>query len=950
MTRICYIILAVFFFVGASAQKRYVQYFPDGEGWTCVNGKNCFTRALYGGPSEFRIESSDRPVFATYKKGACHSIVFHLDSTSYCKSTYLPGRRDYILKDNQWAGAEIQLSVLAFADEEGGVWRFVSDGFSSPQNIIARISDIKRTKLHRNGDMGVDAPDAFCPSDNNVYEVKASLKDTLYFVFENQKMRLAGKREGRVRYARAEAYRQSVSGRISFHTPDPYINNLGGALCIAADGDWDGDTWLHGCIGWRIPLAGWRAGYVADLLGWDSRAVNHFNAYAQSQLTDVPCIENRASQDSAQNLARSVQCLGTPMYSNGYICRYPHHADKTNYYDMNLNYIDAMLWHFCWNADTSFMRRMWPVLTRHLAWEKKTFDPDNDALYDAYCCIWASDGLYYNSGAVTHSSAYNYRANKMASRIAEILGYDPSPYRDEASRILHAMNTRLWMPDEGVWAEYQDFMGLRRLHTSPALWTVYEAIDCGTATKTQAEQACDWVSRNIPHIDVKADGLKDEGWQTVSTSNWMPYDWSINNVAPAEVMNMALAYFEAGRKADGFRLMKSNILDQMYLGNSPANFGQLSFYDAARGECYRDFGDVIGISARTIIQGLFGVYPDALHGKCVIRPGFPDGWDSVAFHSSYLDYTYLRHDSVAEYSFRQRFAQPLAMELITDGKILSRKEYDDVTIYKVLLGVDSHDVSVPFKSVLTEVRPDTMLMDSHSSVKMVDMAGVFNAHVNDIFRNSYTSPASPYTTLRIPKQGIGEWCTPQKTAEINDSVFRAKLVKNTFDTGLGVKFRSPSSGNNIAYTSLWDNYPDSVDVKLSGKASHVCLLMAGSTNPMQSRIANGIVVVTYKDGTRDSLLLINPDNWCPIEQDYYVDGKAFYVHEPRPYRVHFGSGIVSRDLEKVFMFDGADNRIIPSGAAEILDMPLNPRKSLRMLTVKTLSNDVVIGLMAVSLQ
>lgn len=37
----------------------------------------------------------------------------------------------------------------------------------------------------------------------------------------------------------------------------------------------------------------------------------------------------------------------------------------------------------------------------------------NDGLYDAYCCIWASDALYYNSGAVTHSSAYNYRANKL---------------------------------------------------------------------------------------------------------------------------------------------------------------------------------------------------------------------------------------------------------------------------------------------------------------------------------------------------------------------------------------------------------------------------------------------------------------------------------------------------------------------------------------------------------
>ncbi len=57
--------------------------------------------------------------------------------------------------------------------------------------------------------------------------------------------------------------------------------------------------------------------------------------------------------------------------------------------------------------------------TRHLAWEKLNYDPDNDGLYDAYACIWASDALYYNSGAVTHSTAYNYRANRLAALIAE---------------------------------------------------------------------------------------------------------------------------------------------------------------------------------------------------------------------------------------------------------------------------------------------------------------------------------------------------------------------------------------------------------------------------------------------------------------------------------------------------------------------------------------------------
>ncbi|MCB5696755.1 hypothetical protein LIQ92_17840, partial [Fusicatenibacter saccharivorans] len=77
---------------------------------------------------------------------------------------------------------------------------------------------------------------------------------------------------------------------------------------------------------------------------------------------------------------------------------------------------------------------------------------------------------------------------------------------------------------------------------------------------------------------------------TIATTNWLPYSWRINNVAFADVMHTALSYFQAGRADAGYKLLKSSVLDGMYLGDSPGNFGQISFYDAARGECYRDFG------------------------------------------------------------------------------------------------------------------------------------------------------------------------------------------------------------------------------------------------------------------------------------------------------------------------------------------------------------------------
>lgn len=164
--------------------------------------------------------------------------------------------------------------------------------------------------------------------------------------------------------------------------------------------------------------------------------------------------------------------------------------------------------------------------------------------------------------------------------------------------------------------------------------------------------------------------------------------------------------------------------------------------------------------------------------------------------------------------------------------------------------------------------------------------------------------------MQLPVQGIGEWCHPKLTADIDDAGLRALVRDEMLTTKLGVPFRTLAQGSNIAFTSLWDNYPDSLSIPLSGRASHAYLMMAGSTNHMQCRIANGIVRVYYTDGTSDVLELVNPDNWCPIEQDFYVDGQAFTVVSPRPYRIHFKTGLVSNDLGKNLGIKGVYGRSI----------------------------------------
>lgn len=1005
---------------------RTLQYRPDGEDFVSVNGKNRYTRALYGSHTAFRLETSDRPIFAVYEKRNSKNIHFHLvladssvtplEETAWCESRYTPGRRSYRLKHPSWGtDAELQISALALPDEDAAIWKITPVNMPVGAVLRPMLSEIRLNRLSRNGDMGADPPGCFdaLEQPHQLQSLGISLFDRqdAYVLVRDYSLVVPSLEEGISLYNKSEQARADLASRIRITTPDPYFNTLGGALAVAADGIWDGEVWLHGAIGWRMPLSGWRAAYTGDALGWHDRARTHFNAYAASQVTEVPNTIPHPAQDSTLALARSEKKWGTPQYSNGYICRNPRRNNQMHHYDMNLCYIDELLWHFNWTGDLEYARRMWPVLTRHLAWEKRNYDPDNDGLYDAYACIWASDALYYNSGAVTHSSAYNYRSNRLAAMIAEKIGEDPAPYREEADRILKALNTRLWMPERGHWAEFQDFMGHKRLHTSPGVWTIYHALDSDIADPFQAYLATSYVDREIPHIPVRGDGLKDEGYATISTTNWLPYSWSINNVAFAEVMHTALAYFQAGRADAGFHLLKSSVLDGMYLGESPGNFGQISFYDAARGECYRDFGDPIGVASRVLIQGLYGILPDAMNGRLLVKPGLPSSWPFASLHTPDIDFDFKHtNEAVTSYTIIHRLPAVRTLELQFPAQ---RSEVAKLTVngkpatwtlvensitrpvLSVMVPASSDEkveiniewggevLGSPAKSQIEAASAEApvrfvpmqqgdmkwwapvdnpMAADKGNSTQFSAFAKVnsskcepvvmdkqFNSAVTDIFRNEYLSPRSPYTTLQIPKQGIGEWCHPLHTVDIDDSGLRSSVQKGVLNTKLGVPFRTPAEGQNIAFTSLWDNYPDSLTVSLKGKACRAYLLMAGSTNHMQCHIDNGLIRVYYKDGTCDKMALRNPDNWAPIEHIFFEDGLAFNRHAPALYRLRLKTGEISNNFGEELGFPGA-SRELDGGAAILLEMPLNPDKKLSHLVLETLSNDVVIGLMGITLQ
>ncbi|MBN1359966.1 MAG: DUF4450 domain-containing protein [Sedimentisphaerales bacterium] len=888
-----------------------------------------------------------------------------------------------------------------------------------------------------------------------------------------------------------EQYRAALASRVAVETPDPFIDAAVAALCVAADGIWDEPQGavMHGAVAWRSTLLGWRGPYSCDALGWHDRAERHLAYWARRQNTR-PVPDAILPADPTANLSRNEPSL----HSNGDM--------SGRHYDMNLVYIDMLLRHVLWTGDLDLATELWPVIERHLAWERRLFrrpfGSDGLPLYEAYAAIWASDDLQYHGGGVTHASAYNHYHNRMVARLAKLIGKDPGPFEQEAELILKAMRRELWLPEHGWFGEWKDPLGLQQVHPAAALWTFYHTIDSEVPTPFEAWQMTRFVDTQIAHIPVA------DGCFTLPTTNWMPYTWSTNNVVMAEVAHTSLAYWKAGRADEAFRAFKGCIFDSMYQGLCPGNLGMTTYFDAARGEAQRDFGDAVGIVSRAVVEGLFGIHPDVLSGQLTVQPGLPADWDHASIHHPDFSLKFRRDGLTETYVIEPNFARPLSLRLVvpalrdsvagatlngapvewqavgdsvgtpriaiqapaaakfeiaiawtgesavrTDpGRVVARGSEVEVDLgaatprfifdpqrvlpqvtleprrfratargtlghrtaflqvqqgqmswwlpvsfevrpaYEIIpspaqdaehlrFRVRDNTVQTPALSEETVLPAEGFLPGSNRVVadlgegrrvegvvtnwKIETPGGgsrwdplvldsIFNDKVTQIFKNEYLSPRSPYCSLAIPRQGIGSWCNFAKTVEIDDSGLRTAAGRNDglFVLPQGVPFRSPGVGGakNTVFTSQWDNYPNDVTIPLEGKARSVYLLMAGSTNSMQSQFDNGEVIVTYTDGATERLALRNPTTWWPIDQDYFIDDYAFSRPEPIPPRVDLKTGTV-RVLD-VDTFKGK-GREVPGGAATVLNLPLDDAKELESLTVRTLANEVVIGLMGATL-
>lgn len=216
-----------------------------------------------------------------------------------------------------------------------------------------------------------------------------------------------------------------------------------------------------------------------------------------------------------------------------------------------------------------------------------------------------------------------------------------------------------------------------------------------------------------------------------------------------------------------------------------------------------------------------------------------------------------------------------------------------------------------------------------------DISPFLNADVTGIYKQKYLSPRPKSCSTSIGVDGYSPWTFAYW--KIDPPAVDLSNIHNMMDdqglllTPQGVPFRWGGNESNIAFVSLWDNWPREVALPVNRTGEGVWLLICGTTNPMQCRIANARIRLLYSDGVVDDLDIVPPINFwtlCPIGvRDYDYARDAFALPETPPDTVQLGRNC----------------------RAVLLNHSLRKGVELKQVVLEALSQEVVIGIMGVTL-
>lgn len=235
---------------------------------------------------------------------------------------------------------------------------------------------------------------------------------------------------------------------------------------------------------------------------------------------------------------------------------------------------------------------------------------------------------------------------------------------------------------------------------------------------------------------------------------------------------------------------------------------------------------------------------------------------------------------------------------------------------------------------------------AHVAWECLDLQPVLNGDIRTIFQQEYLSPRPETISARMGTDGYTSWTfvywdcpVPIIALDAVPGMLEGS-ANERLRTPQGVPFAWPGEARNVAFTSHWDNWPDRVTVPVNRRGDAVWFLICGSTNPMQGRIANAVLRLHYADGVEEKIELVPPINYwnlCPMPVGGLAPGQTSRADYTEPMDTFCLPAVLPPTVQL-----GENCR------AMLLHQILRPGVVLKHVTLETLSAEVVVGLMGVT--
>jgi hypothetical protein len=787
---------------------------------------------------------------------------------------------------------------------------------------------------------------------------------------------------------------QDLQTRVTVDTPDARLNAEVAVSNAVMDGVFREGVFTHAGMRWGVPLLGWRTVYGGTAFGWHDRVKTQAALAFAKIITQSDNSEPQADPDTGL----SSQSPDSMMFGKGRVdFHQPHH------YDMQTQFFDQMIHAWRWTGDAELEKSLRPALEYHLDYIHECFDPSDCGLYESYANTWPTDDQWYNGGGTAEETAYAYNAEKAAVELAQ-RAHDPAGVKKHQARvdkIFKALHEKLWVKNLDYVGAYVEQGGHERLHPDCWLYAIFCPIDAGMLSIDQAAQSLYYTEWGLERDDMPYGG------QRVWTSNWVPSKWSLREMWPGDCYATALAYFQTGLADDGWNLLRGTFPAMAFYGPTPGDLGHpnggTDFNDCASMFCrtiveglfgYRpdypngvvtispqlpaewdhasiktpDFSLKIAgykyeihlnqpaelklqlpVRARKLTEVLLNGHPAHFD----LQPGFGCTVAVIDFPATsdatvelHVEQPLPQYPAVAlETSVGQtpdlsikdaQIVQPavvpqtrgyhLVDELVRVGDLLQRR------LFKIKVNdpaADAAEASETFDKPPADAQWEAL-----------DISPQFNGDIRTIFKQQYLSPRPNTCSLRLAVDGYSTWQEmigsggkpgKSKAPDIDLTNVPSLRKQNAILTTSGIPFAWHDGDKNIAFTSMWNNWPHQITFPINRRAQGICFLLCGFTNPMQCRIANAELRLNYSDGSVQKVEIVPPINFwslCPFGgSDYDYTRDAFSLPRIPPTTLQLGNNC----------------------RAIVLNVTLHHDATLQSVTLETLSQEVIIGLMGQTL-